>query len=501
MNTIKPPKRMLMIDIDGLRQDVFHYTLAAGQIPNLARLLVGPTGQVGIHLDPVSTAPSITFCGQSSIFTGAHPEDHGIVGNQFFDRFGYAGEGPRFYAFDVGDTLAYQDAVLTFSGEMGLLGQTLARRTLTIYERASRIKLSSTVAYHMISRGAARWILPNLVDIARLTKGGGLMGISAEQYDGDMMDKTITHLRANGCPDMLTVYFMGLDHTSHHEGPAMQPDYLARVVDPLVGRLIEELDRHNQLADMLVAVVSDHGQIEVVPDDRHSLRLSFPFDREMGYLFDVLGLDVHDKPGEGPACDAVLASNGGLAHVYLRRRDGEWNEIPHFSTEVLPVARAFWEAHATGKYAQDLQGALSMVLTRNVERDGWQANYQAVTPEGGLQSVADFLAAHPQIKTVDAEARLRYLASPASGDLLLVSNYAGGFYFGGPTVGVHGGLHPEDSLSVGSLGWTGATAEQWAHLRSTAETMVSARRAAEGRTRASLVDVAPVLERMMGWED
>lgn len=499
MNTKHSPKRLLTIDIDGLRQDVFHHALSSGRALNLAYLLGGPGGETGIHLDPVSTAPSITFCGQSSIFTGAHPEEHGIVGNQFFDRFGTRGEEPRFYAFDVGDTLAYQDAVLTFTGEMGLLGQTLAPRTLTIYERASRIKLSSTVAYHMISRGAARWICPNLVDIARFTKGGGLIGISAEQYDGDMLDKTIAHLRSNGCPDMLTVYFMGLDHSSHQEGPGAQPGYLERVVDPLIGRLVSELERCGLLDGILVAVVSDHGQIQVIPDDRHSLRLSFPFDREMGYLFDALGLDVHDKPGEGPACDAVLASNGGLAHVYLRRRTGGWNEIPEFLTEVLPVARAFWEAHGTGKYAPDLQGALAMVLLRNVEQDGWQANYQALTPAGDLQGVEEYLAAHPEVETVDAAARLRHLACPTSGDLLLVANYAGGFYFGGPTAGVHGGLHPEDSLAVASFGWTGATTEKWAYLRDTAEALVRERRAIERRTHASLVDIAPILERVMGW--
>lgn len=93
MNTKHSPKRLLTIDIDGLRQDVFHHALSSGRALNLAYLLGGPGGETGIHLDPVSTAPSITFCGQSSIFTGAHPEEHGIVGNQFFDRFGTHGAG------------------------------------------------------------------------------------------------------------------------------------------------------------------------------------------------------------------------------------------------------------------------------------------------------------------------------------------------------------------------------------------------------------------------
>ena len=450
MQYMNLPQRLLIVDIDGLRQDVFHQALAGGKIPNIARLLASPGTQYdGIHLDPVSPAPSITFCAQTCIFTGAPPKTHGIMGNQFFDRFGLQGSGPRFYAFDVGDALAYDDAVLTFTGETGLVGRTMALEVPTLYEIAKAGGLTSTVVYHMVSRGASQWIRPSLVDIARFTRGGGLVGMSAEEYDGEMMDRTIQHLRSGARPDLLTVYFMGLDHTSHHYGPGTQAGYLSSVVDAQVGRLLVELDMQGMLEGTLALVVSDHGQIEVVPDDRHSLRLSFPFDREMGYLFDALGLDVHDKPREGPACEAVVASNGGLAYVYLRRGAGNrqffggWNNVPRFHQDVLPVALAFWEAHATGRHAPDLLGALDMVLVRNVERDGWDAGYEALAYTGEIQPVEEFLAAHADIQQVDALARLRGLAGPLAGDVLLVSNYSEGFYFGGPTVGVHGGLHPE----------------------------------------------------------
>lgn len=498
MSLLSSPARLLVIDIDGLRQDVFHQALAAQIIPNLAGLIGGPEASLGCHIDPVSPAPSITFCAQSTIFTGCHPREHGIAGNQFFDRFGSRTGGvPRFYAFDVGDALAYDDAVLTFSGQTGLLGQTVDPDAATLYENAARIGWESAVVYHMLSRGAGSWIRPSLMDIARLTRGGGLLGMSAEAYDREMLDKTLDYLRSGACPQILTVYFMGLDHTSHHEGPGAQLHYLSHVIDAQVGRLAAQLASSGLINNLLVAIVSDHGQIEVIPDDRHSLRLSFPFDREMGFLFDALGLDVHDKPREGPDTDAVVASNGGLAHVYLRRRYANWDDAPRFEEDVLTVARAFWEAHSTGRYAPDLAGALSMVLVRNTGLDGWPAAYQALAPDGRLMPVEDFLAEHPEIQTVDAPARLRQLAGPMAGDLLLVSNYAGGYYFGGPTTGVHGGLHPEDSLAVASLGWMGASSEQRRRLREVVEETVSDRCAAEGRSRASLADLAPALERLL----
>ena len=294
---------------------------------------------------------------------------------------------------------------------------------------------------------------------------------------------------------------MGLDHTSHHEGPEAQIDYLSRVIDKQIRRLVTSLQANDLLEGTLVMVCSDHGQIRVIPDDRHSLRLSFPFDREMGYLFDALGLDVHDKPHEGPDTDAVVASNGGMAQVYLRRRGANWEASPRFNQDVLPVARAFWEAHETGRYAQDLYAALSLVLVRNVEQDGWQADYLALTPAGSLLPVDAYLREHPEVRTVDAPARLRGLAGPLSGDIVLVADYSKGFYFGGPTVGVHGGLHPEDSLAVASLAWVGASPAQRKWMEEVAWGIIADRRAVEGREHASLADLVPVLEKLFSIGD
>jgi len=313
-----------------------------------------------------------------------------------------------------------------------------------------------------------------------------------------MVDAALAHLAEGARPDVLTLYFMGLDHYAHHNGAESQPGYLARVVDAQVGRLLGELERLNLLAGTLFAVVSDHGHIDAIGDDAHSLRLGFPFDREMGHLFDALKLDVHDFPGEGPNCNAVLSLNGGLAHVYLQNRAGKWADAPAFERDVRRVAQAFWEASATGRYAAELQNALAMVLIRDVEHEGWEADYAVFTPEG-LKPLDEYLAAHPEIKTLDAGHRLRYLASPVTGDLLLVSNYAGRYHFGSPLRSVHGGLHPEDSQAVLSFGWPTATPAQAAAWREKARGVVADRCRAEDGRAASVVDMVPVLRALMGW--
>ena len=489
------PAHLLILDIDGLRQDVFHHALDEGRIPHLARLLGGPAAGCGLHLDPLSPLPSITFAAQTTIFTGLHPGQHGIAGNEFFDRFGLHSRGvPRFYAFDVGDALAVDDAVEVFTGPIGLVGRTLDPGLPTLYELAAAHGLTSLVAYNMIARGATHWIRPNLLDIARFTKGGGLLGMSAEQYDTRMLNELIQYLRSAGLPDVLTAYFMGLDHHSHQYGPDSQPDYLERVVDPQVGRLLAELESLNGLPPkgLLAAVVSDHGQIGVIHDDRHSQRLGFPFDREMGYLFDALGLDVHDYPGEGPNCNAVVTCNGELAYVYLRRHTAGWAEPPLFVEDVQRVAAAFWRANQTGMYDPDLQDALAMILVRDSQHSGWQAAYQVFTP-AGLIPVGEFLAAHPEIETADAISRLDHLTGPMTGDLLLVSNYAAGYYFGGPITGIHGGFHPAESRAVLSFGWQGASEDQIAALRRAAQAVVGSRP-------STLADLVPVVKMIYGWD-
>jgi hypothetical protein len=494
------PERLVILDIDGLRRDVFFQALADGKAPTLARLLGGPDARRGIHFEAVSNAPSITFPCQASLFTGAHPEQHRLLGNQFFDRFGTLNGGrPRFYAFDIGDTLAVDDAVAVYVGAAGLVNELLSLDVTTLYEVAARHGLSSAVAHNMIARGATHWLRPNLLDIARFTKGGGLIGLAAEQFDGQMIAALIAHLDSGQRPSVLTAYFMGLDHRSHREGPASQYDYLTRVVDGQITRLLDALAHRRLLANTLFALVSDHGQFAVLPDGVHSLRLSFPFDRELGHVFDALGLNVHDLPGEDPNVDAVVACNGGLAQVYLQHRAGVWADKPRFAEDVLPVGRAFWEATLTGQHAPALRDSLALILARNVACDGWEADYSALTPKGELVPIPDYLAAHPEIAAVDAVNRLRHLASPVSGDLVLLSNYAGGYYFGAPSKGIHGGLHPDDSECVLSLGWPDAAPAQVAALRLTAEHAVAERCRAEGHRRPGVVDLMTALNAVMGW--
>jgi hypothetical protein len=480
--------KLLLIDIDGLRPDVFLQALNSGQIPQMAKLVGGTTLENGVSIPALAPAPSITFASQASLFTGAHPSQHGIPGNQFFDRFGTHNDGvPRHYAFDVGDTLAADDAVRVFTDSLA----SDCLRVPTIYERFAERGWRSVVAGNMYARGADVWLKPSLVNIARFTKGGNLFGMSSAEYDGHILEKTLAEIDENGLPEVLTVYLMGLDHESHHHGPEAQSGYLINHIDPMIGKLWDVIVSMVDSDLPVVAIFSDHGQIRVKNDDRHSLRLAFPFEREIGHLFDALGLDVHDYPGEDPNCDAVVASNGGLAHVYLQNRTGRWADRPKFERDIFPVAQAFWEAHHTGKFARELNGALAGILIRNVEQDGWEAVYHALTPDGSIVSLKEWFSLQPEDHYIDPVQRINNLSSPFGGDLLLISNYAAGFYFGAPITGIHGGLHPEDSRATLIFGFPGAHHNNG--LRIAIKEAIQARCEAEGGRQPSTADLLPGL--------
>lgn len=152
--------------------------------------------------------------------------------------------------------------------------------------------------------------------------------------------------------------------------------------------------------------------------------------------------------------------------------------------------------NATGKYEDELQGSLELILARDAEHEGWQGEYRAYLGEGQTQPFADYLAAHPELDYPDAVNRIRLAASAMTGDLTLLANGREGFYFGAPTVGVHGGLLPGESEAVLTFAYPGASADEIAWLRETV-TGVIADRCANASRAPSVADLTPVALALM----
>lgn len=485
-----PPSALILVLIDGLRADVLQEAVAEGQTPHLQGLL-GPDLQHGYLGALTSTAPSVTFAAQASLITGAPPNAHDIPGNQFFDRFGVHNRGkPRWFAFDVGETLQVDDALAVFT--QGLANQCLGARTL--YERFAAWGWTSAVFGHMNANGADLWEpLPTTL-LARLHFAQAPLGSQPSEVDRHIVARVKAYLKAHPLPHILTVYLIGLDHESHHRGPQAQKAYLSRVLDPLLGDLQQAVAAASgpNAAAPLWVLAADHGQAPVPADDAHSLRLRWPTERELAGLFDALGLDVLDHPGEGTHCDAVLALNGGMAGIYLRRPRAEWSQPPDFAQQVLPLARLVWRSHHRGNPTPALQGAVEAVLVRSVERDGWRTGYAWLPPEPEADPLPLHEAPLPK-HWVDPIARLNGLRGPLSPDILILPKGQEGFYFGPPLSGVHGGLDPAASQAALALGWP-RPHTPWPAVREAFLHGLQRQMAMRGHRRPSIADLLPALE-------
>ena len=474
------PKRIVILDIGSLRLDVFQTALAGGKIPHIARLLGGPNTVNGILFEAVSTAPSSTYCCQASSFTGAHPCDHWIPGDDYFDRFGRLSSGaPRRLAFGGKDALdAFHESLASHS---------LNPRVATLYETAASRGWRSCVAYNMYARGAQYWLKPDLSSFQ-----------GPRDLDAGMVEAVLALLRSGESPELVTLYFSGLERISPVSGLEAQLPYLAQVVDPLVGHFVESWAQLGLGADTLYALFSDHGQVSLPGDDAHTLRLGSMLRRNETYEVNPLGQELPERLFEGPECDALFCPNGGMAHIYIRKESGAWREAPRFQEDILPAAGYLWRASQDGANCPELKGSLDMVLVRDCELEGWQAEYQAFTPDG-LFSIPQFLADN-HILAIDAHARLHSLSSPLAGDILLFARGASGYAFASQPAQVsQGGLQPGESRVVQAYALPGAGPEDILHVRQIVFSAAHERSRSEGRRQVGSVDVAYVLRAVMGW--
>jgi len=78
-----PPDHVIGVLWDGTNANVLYDMVAAGEAPNVARLLAMGTG---LGHGALSSLPSVTLANHTTIITGAHPGHHGILHNAWFDR-------------------------------------------------------------------------------------------------------------------------------------------------------------------------------------------------------------------------------------------------------------------------------------------------------------------------------------------------------------------------------------------------------------------------------
>jgi len=490
-------ENVIIFDIDGLRPDVLAEALALRTIPNIARLLEPHA----YHQHLICPAPSITFTCQGAIMLGANPKSHGIVGNQFFDRLGKLNHGrPKHYGLDVGDSLSYDDALAVFLGRQGLANRFIPDDIPTLFERVSEYKWSSTPIHFMYGRGATNWVRPSVIDLARFKRPMSLLGLSPEAFDMRMIRKLQRLLKNEKKPQLLLLYFMGLDLISHLKGPSAQAEYLAKVIDSQIGIITNSLVAAGYRSNTTYIFVSDHGQIPVHNDPEHALRVGHNLQRSPFNLyetFEQLGRRLLRWPVPNRKADTILTPNGGLAHVYLKNAHFDWKTPPAFEQDVLTCARGLQKANQTPEFRPLSNRAFSAILVRDIERQGWQAPLLGLNTDGTLVPLEELFSAPGYESLEEPVSRLKQMESSETGDIVLLANGDDGFYFGTPCKGNHGGLHKDESRCVFSVGAPGLPTTHWSLLETTLSTEFKELRHREGRSFNSIIDIAPTITQMI----
>jgi predicted AlkP superfamily pyrophosphatase or phosphodiesterase len=236
---LRPHPGVVLFLCDGLGADVLEQGCREGLLPNLDRRFL----QRGIRVEHAITVfPAITYAAIATQLTGVSPEQHGVLGNRWFD--------PDLRLFRNYTTLTrYREVNGDFS-------------VPTIYERI-RPRRSANIQTALM-RGASEDI-PNWAQ-------SGVRWFFGEFSGVDTLTATTVNLvaqRANQrgrWPDMLTCYFPGLDTVGHRHGVS-SPQYLAAIqnLDQQVRRICDWLEAQGLLDTTYLILISDHGMVDVAP--------------------------------------------------------------------------------------------------------------------------------------------------------------------------------------------------------------------------------------------
>lgn len=497
--------RVVLIALDGVGDAVLREALAAGAMPHLQALLGAPAGDNGVFPagywapDVLSILPSTTMAAWSAVYTGEPPAMNGVPGNEWFVR-----EEMRFYAPAPVSVADPADALRMYTD--GLVGAAL--RVPTVYERAD---VRSYVSMAPVHRGADFLTIPQPREVAELFAAAA-RGVSDDdpverevfaEIDREGMDMVLSTLDRRGVADFQVVYFPGVDLFTHAAANPLQQQrgYLADVVDPALGALLDAYAQVGALDSTYVVIVADHGHTPVINDDLHALEAEGTDEppevlRQAGFRPRPLVLGEAD---DAPDFQSAFAYQGALAYIYLADRSScptagdpcEWSRPPRLREDIIPVVQAFDAANRHGAGVPALRGALDLIIARLPTDDRASSTLHVFDGEA-LVPIADHLRANPRPDLLQLEERLEGLANgpfgDRAGDVLLLARTGEEipieqrFYFSGIYHSWHGSPHALDSripLIVARRGGSGS------EIRERVERVVARRR--------SQMDVTPLV--------
>jgi phosphonoacetate hydrolase len=256
---------------DGTNANVLYDLMAAGEVPNLSRLLAMGTG---MGHGAMASLPSVTLANHTTILTGTHPGHHGVLHNAWYDR------------------ASGQQVVTNSPATWPWSMQTLSRRVETIHQAVHRaFPGSRTVSvnepcdvgadystFEVLRGGGALARPPRAEDLpfatARFVRPEKSYEVSSRiDHTGmvqalDVWDGARDGRSADGAPlpRFTFVNFTLTDAAFHHSGPYAD---IARASihdsDARLGQILGAVERSGAWDRTAFFLVADHGMEDSNP--------------------------------------------------------------------------------------------------------------------------------------------------------------------------------------------------------------------------------------------
>lgn len=265
--------RLVVISLDAVFQDDAPTLLS---LPNLGRLADG-----GVFCDDVQTVyPTLTYPVHTSILTGCYPEKHGIDHNEHFMPDVPANKRPWNWEAGAIEAETLHQAAHRAGREVASILWPVSGKN-----RALRYNLPEVHALpgenqtvKVLRYGTTGWLLKSELKYGRtrpstkqphLDRFAVLLAeqLILKQFNPRNHATDVepgARLRNRHMPDVLTLHLVDVDAARHKDGVHGAEAKTALVrADQHVGRVLDALSHAGVLDDVVVAVVSDHGQADV----------------------------------------------------------------------------------------------------------------------------------------------------------------------------------------------------------------------------------------------
>ncbi|MDX2447082.1 MAG: alkaline phosphatase family protein [Desulfobacterales bacterium] len=448
--------KIVIIEFHGLKKNIIQDNLAS--LPHFRDVIQGTGGEQNcIHLSNVfTTIPAASVPACTSMYTGLHPQNTGVVSTIWFDRRSMKVRSMISYGQQRINHILAKNNVKTLIEHLGIAGKR-SLSTMLMIDKGADWSIKTGMFFWGNASAVAilknrNWF-PDPWYMDHKTISGVLTGhlfAYNKSLSGLLNEKGII-------PDVTVIQLLGTDIMSHFPDTSLsdqnasideiQGRYAQEVLDPQMGRLIHFFKANKIYENMIFFLVSQQGSIKIEKHIQDTVVAEC-----LKPEFKLPG------PSNSPHhSEAVVMPGACTKEIYLKNRHtGDWLHPPGLLTDVKPAIDLLMDDDT-------IQDCVNAMVIRQypgernegvVENDVWWG-FDREVYQNGSRSDNSFLRAllplkaglHQfELKDYISDGLTRQYTRETAPDIKLINKK--GYYFevDFTKYGHHGSYYPEDTV-------------------------------------------------------